>query len=218
MYGEFLLLAGDGKPERAERVFIRADKAWDEARLRDELFTHPEIIPVKDIDRTFGPLLPLCTELRTDAGPIDAVFINPDGRLTVLECKLWKNPEARREVIAQTLDYVSAMSQWTYADLQRQVSAALGQQGNVPFEVARRHAPHKLHEHEFVDAVSRSLREVRILALIMGDGIREGLKSLTELVNRSGTKAFSLGLIEVALYKMKNGSLLMQPALHRLKY
>ena len=45
----------------------------------------------------------------------------------------------------------------------------------------------------------------------MGDGIREGLKSLSELVNRSGTKAFSLGLIEVALYKMKNGSLLMQP-------
>jgi hypothetical protein len=33
-------------------------------------------------------------KLRTDAGPIDAVFINERGRLTIVECKLWKNSEA----------------------------------------------------------------------------------------------------------------------------
>jgi hypothetical protein len=33
-------------------------------------------------------------EFRTDAGPIDPVFINERGRLTIVECKLWKNPEA----------------------------------------------------------------------------------------------------------------------------
>jgi hypothetical protein len=82
------------------------------------LFEHPEIIPIDDIDSTFGPLLPLCKELRTEAGPIDAVFINERGRLTIVECKLWKNPQARREVVAQTLDYVSALSVWSYADLQ----------------------------------------------------------------------------------------------------
>ena len=113
MYGEFLLLEGDSEPERAERILLGSDKTKDEAWLRDQLFAHPEIIPVTEVDPTFGPLVPLCRELRTDAGPIDAVFINSDGRLTIVECKLWKNPQARREVIAQTLDYVSALSQWS---------------------------------------------------------------------------------------------------------
>ena len=41
-----------------------------------------------------------------------------------------ENPQARREVVAQTLHYVSALSGWSYADLQRQVAAALGRKGN----------------------------------------------------------------------------------------
>jgi hypothetical protein len=40
----------------------------------------------------------------------------------------------------------------------------------------------------------------RFLVLLAGDGIREGVP-LTELVNHSATKAFTLGLIEVALYQ-----------------
>jgi Transposase len=99
-------------------------KTFTEAWLRDTLFARPELIPINDIDSTFGPLVPLCKELRTDAGPIDAVFINERGRLTIVEFKLWKNPQARREVVAQTLDYVSALAGWSYADLQRTCSAA----------------------------------------------------------------------------------------------
>jgi hypothetical protein len=30
--------------------------------------------------------------------------------LTIVECKLWKNPQARREVVAQTLHYISALA------------------------------------------------------------------------------------------------------------
>jgi hypothetical protein len=49
------------------------------------------------------------------------------------------------------------------------------------------------------------------LVLIAGDGIREGLQSLTDLVNRAATKAFSFGLIEVALYRFGKNRFVMQP-------
>jgi hypothetical protein len=186
-------------------------KGKNEAWLRDTLFDHPEILPIEEIDSTFGPLVPLCKELRTDAGPIDAVFINRRGRLTIVECKLWKNPEARREVVAQTLDYVQALSGWTYADLQAQVAAALRRQGNNPFEVVRKHAGGQLREPGFIDSVSRSLREGRFLVLLAGDGIREGVQSLTELVNRNATKAFTFGVVEVAIYKFGKARIAMQP-------
>jgi hypothetical protein len=211
MYGNLLLLDESGEPETGERIYVGDIKRRDEAWLRDILFDHPEIIPAGDVDSAFGPLIPLCKEMRTDAGPIDAVFIDERGRLTLIECKLWKNPQARREVVAQTLDYVSALVGWTYADLQRQVAAAVGRCGNVPFEVARDGAGGRLREQEFVDAVSRSLREGRFLVLIVGDGIREGVQSLTELVNRSAAKSFSFGLIEVALYRFGKDRLAIQP-------
>jgi len=211
MYGDFVLFEELGKLEKAERVFLGDVKDKDEGWLRDTLFDYPEIIPTNEIDSAFGPLVPLCKELRTDAGPIDAVFINERGRLTILECKLWKNPQARREVVAQTLHYVSALTGWSYGDLQRQVSAAVGKQGNLPFDAVRKRTGSRLREREFVDAVSRSLRDGQFLVLIAGDGIREGVQSLTDLVNRSATKAFSFGLIEVALYRFGRGRFAIQP-------
>lgn len=133
MFGEFFLVEqSDGLARKAQRLALGNTAGRNEAWLRDTLFEHPDILPVSDLEPAFGPLLPLCRELRTEAGPLDLCFINGEGRLTLVECKLWRNPEARRKVIAQVLDYARAISRWTYADLQRQVSAATGLKGNVP--------------------------------------------------------------------------------------
>lgn len=211
MYGDFILFNEAGKLEKGERVYLSEIKGKDEAWVRDTLFDHPEIIPIDEIDSTFAPLVPLCKELRTDAGPIDAVFINERGRLTIVECKLWKNPQARREVVAQTLDYVSALSGWSYADLQARVAAALRRQGNNPFAVVKKRVGGQLRESEFIDSVSRSLREGRFLVLLAGDGIKEGVQSLTELWNRNATKAFTFGVVEVAIYKFGQNRIAIQP-------
>ena len=51
------------------------------------------------------------------------------------------------------------------------------------------------------------------MVLLAGDGIREGVPSITELVNRNATKAFSFGLIEVALYRFGKNRCALQPRL-----
>lgn len=208
-----LLMIADksGKVETGKRVYIDGAKGKNEAWLRDMMFNHPDLLPVEDIDQAFGPLIPLCTEFQIDTGRVDALFINESGRLTILECKLWKNPEARREVVAQAIDYVKELSRWSYSDLQRQVSKALHKAGNVPFDVVRRAAGSRLREPEFVDAVSRSLREGRFLVLVIGDGIREGIQSLTEFVSAPSSKAFQFGIVEAAVYHFGNGRLAIHP-------
>src|SRR3712207_2011330 len=133
MYGDFLLMeTADAPAKRAARLPIGDTGGRNEAWLRDLLFANPELLPIKDIDSSFGPLLPLWRELRTEAGPLDIAFISPSGRLTLVECKLWRNPEARRKVVAQVLDYARSISRWSYSDLQRQVSIATAKQGNIP--------------------------------------------------------------------------------------
>ena len=64
MYGDFVLFDEAGKLEKGERIYLGDAKGKNEAWLRDTLFENPEIIPVNDIDSTFGPLVPLCKELR----------------------------------------------------------------------------------------------------------------------------------------------------------
>jgi hypothetical protein len=51
---------------------------------------------------------------------VDILGVTPDGRLVIVECKLWRNPEARREVIAQVLEYVALIREQarTQADLE----------------------------------------------------------------------------------------------------
>lgn len=211
MHGEFFLLEnGERSTTKANRLPLGETRGRNEAWLRDTLFANPDLLPVHDIEPAYGPLLPLCTELRTTAGPLDIAFINPVGRLTLVECKLWRNAEARRKVVAQVLDYARAIKGWSYADLQRQVSVATGRQGNIPFEIARTAAPN-LQEHQFIDNVSRSMREGRFLLLIAGDGIREDVGGIADLINRNATSGFSFGQVEVALYEFPDGSLAIQP-------
>ena len=211
MYGDFILLEDDEQvARRAERLSFGDTSGRDEAWLRDTLLAHPDILPVRDIAPSFGPLVSLCRELRTDVGPIDAVFINQHGQLTLVECKLWRNPEARRKVVAQVLDYASAISRWTYSDLQRQVAMATGRQGNVPYELASAATPGLL-EHQFVDATAVALAQGRFLLLIAGDGISENVGAMAELLNRHSGVGFSFGLVEIAMYGLENGSLAIQP-------
>jgi len=211
MYGDFLLIEKTGaNSKRAVRLPFGDTGGRNEAWLRDTLFSNPEILPIRDIDPSYGPLLPLCRELRTEAGPLDIAYISPNGRLTLVECKLWRNPEARRKVVAQVLDYARAISRWSYSDLQRQVSMATGRQGNIPFELAKANNP-TLVEHQFADAVVRTMRSGRFLLLIAGDGIREDVGALAELINRNAALGFSLGLVEVGLYDLGDDGLAIQP-------
>ncbi|PYG04006.1 hypothetical protein D893_00554 [Thioalkalivibrio sp. ALE21] len=210
-YGN-ILLRQDGSVAftTARRSALGFTDGRDEAWLRDVLVGNPELLPIEEIDPSFAPLIPLCTELQTEAGPVDAVFISPSGRLTLVECKLWRNPEARRKVIAQILDYARAVSGWSYADLQRRVAAATGRKGNAPFETAREVQP-DLDEAAFVDATAKALREGRFLLLIAGDGIREGVSGMAELITRNAALGFSFGLVEVALYEFGEQGLVVQP-------
>ncbi|RLA39551.1 MAG: hypothetical protein DRR42_27050 [Gammaproteobacteria bacterium] len=211
MYGDFFLLEQENEDAvRAERLAFGETAGRNEAWLRDTLFEHPEILPIREVDPSFGPLIPLCKELRTDAGPLDIAYINPLGQLTLVECKLWRNPEARRKVVAQVLDYVRAISRWSYADLQRQVSAATGIKGNVPFELAKAQNP-ELEERRFVDETHAAIKAGRFLLLIAGDGIREDVGAMAELINRNAASGFTFGLVEVALYGLEEGGLIVQP-------
>jgi hypothetical protein len=156
-------------------------EARREATLRDMIADHPSMLPIHDLDPSYGRLVTVTRELAIPgAGFVDVLLIDEHGRLVVVvECKLWRNPQARREVVGQILDYARELSRFGYEDLQRQVSIATRRQGNVLYALARE-AGGTLDEAEFVDRVTRDLTAGRFLLLVVGDGITEGTRRIGE--------------------------------------
>lgn len=183
---------------------------YDEAYIQDLAFDYPECLPINEIDRVFEGLIPVCKEFHTPVGPLDILYVTSKGRLVIVEAKLWCNPEARRKVIGQILDYAKEISRWNYQDLQREVSKATGRKGNVLFELVKEKHP-EADEAEFVDEVTRTLTKGRFLLLILGDGIREGVAAIAEFLEETGQLEFTFGMLELVLYKTPSGNTLLQP-------
>lgn len=214
-YGELIRVDRDGEaPEVLQRVPLAARVGRggvDEATLQGLFFDHPECLPVAAVDSAYGDPVPVCRELSVPAGSVDALYVNSLGRLTLCEFKLWRNPQARREVIGQILDYAKDLASWSYEDLQRQVSLALGREGsNVLYELVSERNPDVV-EAEFVDNVTRHLRRGEFLLLIVGDGIRERAEKIVDFVQSHSGLRFNLALVEAALYRDGPDRLLVQP-------
>ena len=203
-----------GAPEILNHVPLGSDATSggiDEATLQDLLFTFPETLPIAAIDPSYAGAVPVCKELRLPAGYADALYCNQLGRLTLSEFKLWRNPQARREVIGQILDYAKDLASWGYEDLQRQISLATGKSGNVLYESVNENVILQVEETEFVDNVIRHLRRGEFLLLIVGDGIREDAAGIVEFVQRHSGLHFNLAMVEAALYRDSANALIVQP-------
>lgn len=180
------------------RPLEAAEYHFDEAWLRDFIFAHHQVLPINEIEPVFDLLIPVCTELPTKAGSADILFINDAGLLTLVECKLWKNPAARRAVVAQILDYAKELSRWSIDDLQRAVQDKIGKK---LYDLVRENTE-ELDESTFNDSVSRNLKRGRFLLLIVGEGIRESVELIADFLHQHAHLNFSFALVEMGVFQL----------------
>lgn len=207
-----IVVSPAGNASVLERIPLASgnSESFSEKWLQDTLFAYPNCLPVVEVDPHIGKLIPICTELETGAGPADILFVTATGKLVLVETKLWRNPEARREVVAQILDYAKQLAGWSYEDLAREAARAT-RRGPEHLISCLNQADPTADEASFVDGINRSLKAGDFLLLIVGDGIRSGAEALVGFIERYGNLRFSLGLVEVAAYRMTDGGTLLQP-------
>ena len=208
------------KPKRLVRLRTAASYgpslAFAERLLQEIIHSDPSVLPVEELEPSFSDLRPVCQELPLANGTkyIDNLLVNPDGRICIVECKLWRNPEAVRLVVAQILDYAAELSNLSYEQLEETVAKVLGRKKlDCLVQTVLGDAPGDEQKVAFIDAVSRSLRTGSFLLLIVGDGIRSGLQQIAGLLQNRAL-GFSLGLIELAIYgNGTTGPFYIQPRL-----
>lgn len=213
MYGNLIQLDGDQTATTWRRIPLVSAGAVgviDEDGLQELLFQHAEILPLGEIDPAYDAAVPVCRELGSRAGSADALYLTPTGRIILAEFKLWRNPEARREVVGQILDYARVLARWSYDDLEREVRSRTKRS---PYEIVSQ-AHGDVREALFVDRVARNLKRGEFLLLIIGDGIREGVKEIVDYVQEHSGLRFNLALVEAAVFRRGSGDgddLIVQP-------
>ena len=206
-----LLISSDGQAISLAPLSLEGGEGSVlEDSIQALVHAHPTILPIREIDPQFADPIPICRELMTPAGPIDNFMITPTGLRVLVECKLWRNAEARREVVGQILDYAKELAQFRVSDLQREASRRLGSGPTALFDCIRVAAP-DVDEVEFYDALSANLRRGRFLLLIVGDGIRERVESISEYLQAHAGLHFSFGLIEMPIFAIPGGGRLVSP-------
>jgi hypothetical protein len=91
----------------------------NEATLQELVKEHPETLPLDDIGGE--PLLIVGRESSLGNGAPDVIGVDSSGLVTVIECKLDRNPEVKRTVIGQVLGYGAYLWGLSYDEFERQI-------------------------------------------------------------------------------------------------
>lgn len=118
-------------------------------------------------------------EVPTEAGSIDLLCLDSTGEVWVVETKLAKNPESRKQVVGQVLGYASAVAEWSVDRLEAVAQEFLGEPlvGFLGDELGGGDA------EDLVTRAVEKLRQGDLTALIVLDKLNLVLQRLVEFVN-----------------------------------
>lgn len=167
-----------------ERVSAR-ELGLQESWFRDAIFHNPDLViaPCREAGRVDNNeiWLPWRTEINFGSGPIDVLLVSSYGRIGIIETKLSYNPQKRREVVAQVLDYALALQEAERDDLPRLPDSEF--------------AP---DEADLLD----SLASGRFLLVIAGDALDPRAVRLSQsLLARHLTSEWDLAMIDLNAYR-----------------
>ena len=178
-------------------------EGMNESWLQETLFNSPDLLNQTSRD-SLDPIIPLCRELplrgSTSTVFLDILAVRASGRPVLIECKLWKNPQSRREVIGQILEYGALLQGQSYSDVDAQVRATVKNTDITIWQEAKRQCDSTIDEARFVDHFTNCLLDGSFDLILAGDGIRSDVKSVVTFLERRQSQINSLHLLEVTVF------------------
>ena len=141
-------------------------------------------------------------EFGTNSGPIDALGIDQEGQLYIIETKLYKNPD-KRKVVAQALDYGAPL--WKNSSDYEGFSEKIERETQSNFHMS---FDQRLKEFFGIDddalgeihkSISSCLKDGSLKFVILMDRLYQELKDLITFVNQNSK--FDIYAVELEFYK-----------------
>jgi hypothetical protein len=173
-----------------------------EGYLQNYIHENPESIPVYEIDED-KKLFVVAREFSTESGPIDALAIDKDGDIYVVETKLYKNPD-KRTVVAQALDYGASL--WRHSDYNEFI-AKINNAVNQKFKVSLEEKGKEFFNLDddgisiMLENIKSNFQQGNIKFVILMDSIEDRLKDLIVYINQNSH--FDIYAVQMEYYKFE---------------
>ena len=196
----------------------------DEDYLQKLVADHPELLSGVETDSgNRRPWILVRREQgisdREDAGnrwSVDHLFVDQNAVPILVEAKRRDNPEIRRRIVAQMLDYASHARFTLKAEaLRREFEERCRVAGQDPDEVLSMLLPEEeLEPDSFWEDVENNLRAAKIRLLFVADEIPEELQRIVEFLNEQMPRIEVLA-VEIKQFKGDAGSTLVPRVIGR---
>ncbi|MFY9532141.1 MAG: hypothetical protein WAR24_24825, partial [Candidatus Acidiferrales bacterium] len=153
----------------------------DERDLQTMLYSSPQLIPVQGeltkrrifIDEAGLP----------GSGSSDLIGVDNDGEIYLVECKLATNPEIRREVIGQILEYAYFLWEMSYEDFDR---LFVKRKGKTLKELLTESVAEGWEFEAFRKAATENLKTGKFHLIIAVDEMNEQLGEIIAFLGKRG--------------------------------
>ena len=208
MTGGVFLIQDDG-----ELVEMTEQPYGSEERLQELLARYPNLLAGGQIDPAAPRRWLLVSrevgipgeEYGSDHWAIDHLFVDQDAIPTLVEVKRSTNPQIRREVVGQMLDYAAnGTAYWRVDALRASFEARCEKKGLEPSdEIAKLLEPGDADSEAFWQRVRDNLRAGKVRMVFVADEIPSELQRIVEFLNGQMDAAEMLA-IEIKQYAGKN--------------
>jgi hypothetical protein len=183
---QLFMFENRSKPTLTHQRCSAKELGLEEAWLRDAIFAAPDLVigPCRAAGLTEDEWYPWQREYKVEVGKIDVLLLSSQGRVAVVETKLATNPELRRRVLAQALDYLTHLAD-SFEDSMPEIPK---DENGEP--VADR------------DDIRESVAQGDMLVIIASDQVDPRAAKLSStLLSDHLVKQWDLALIDLALYR-----------------
>lgn len=197
-----ILVIEDGKDNALSK-----ERFTDESELQGYLRKYPDLIPLEEVMDNAPRLVCIGEEVEIPSGYIDLLFIDENGGLTIVETKLARNPEIRRKVIGQIIEYASHLSNWTVDEIYKVASNFLGKR----LEEIMKESWNVSSAERFRVNVVDKLKKGEIRLIIAVDEIVETLRTTVTFLNEKSK--FDILLLEVTSFNDSKNRKILVPSI-----
>lgn len=196
----------------------------DEKELQDAIEKIPSLLnAISQLNQQDYPLFILKREFGVSSGSVDFLAIDADGSLYIIETKLAENPELRRAVIGQVLEYASNLSDMSYDTIAAECLKYLKKQSSLEqvirdFYVARSDGEPVLSAAEYKKAMTENLKSERFNIVIVANKVSLEIQKLFHFVDQETKDNLNFIVLEINKYHLDSDEMLHSGIVWAAKY
>lgn len=199
------ILIRNHKTEKWQKVNSAA--YTNESELQKLLAEDPALIATDEINSQAGEMVVAFREFPLSIGSVDLLGFSAEGDIFVVECKLASNPQIKRRVIAQVLEYGAGLWGLPYEDIDQRV--VVQTQMSLSEHIREEINSPDWQEEDFRETVKTNLKDGCFTLIIVVDQVNDELGRIIRYINEAGRPAFTLGALEIRRYQHNETEILV---------